>query len=90
MARPVDDQAEVERDHEFACLLGPTVRLTARPPDRLFRLVLESHAPGADFEEKHEPVSDIAREPLRFNDLEGVSESQHLLSFDPRTRCAED
>src|SRR5207245_724566 len=39
-----------------------TVRLTARPPDRLFRLVLESHdgrAPGADSEEKHEPVSDI-------------------------------
>ena len=34
----------------------------ARPPDRLFRLVLESHdgrAPGADSEEKHEPVSDI-------------------------------
>jgi hypothetical protein len=37
-------------------------RLTARPPDRLFRLVLESHdgrAPGADSEEKHVPVSDI-------------------------------
>src|SRR5262245_38680251 len=37
-------------------------RLTARPPKRLFRLVLESHdgrAPGADSEEKHEPVSDI-------------------------------
>ena len=36
--------------------------LTARPPERLFRLVLESHdgrAPGADSEEKHEPVSDI-------------------------------
>ena len=36
--------------------------MTARPPDRLFRLVLESHdgrAPGADSEEKHEPVSDI-------------------------------
>src|SRR5215475_5927058 len=34
----------------------------ARPPNRLFRLVLESHdgrAPGADSEEKHEPVSDI-------------------------------
>src|SRR5262249_13576225 len=39
-----------------------TVRLTARPPERLFHLVLESHdgrAPGADSEEKHEPVSDI-------------------------------
>src|SRR5438132_6761240 len=39
-----------------------TYRLTARPPDRLFHLVLESHdgrAPGADSEEKHEPVSDI-------------------------------
>jgi hypothetical protein len=36
--------------------------MTARPPNRLFRLVLESHdgrAPGADSEEKHEPVSDI-------------------------------
>ena len=33
-----------------------------RPPERLFRLVLETHdgrAPGADSEEKHEPVSDI-------------------------------
>src|SRR3981081_256468 len=42
--------------------LDPAVRLTARPPDRLVRLVLESHdgrAPGADSEEKHEPVSDI-------------------------------
>ena len=42
--------------------LGPTVLLTARPPERLFHLVLESHdgrAPGADSEEKHEPVSDI-------------------------------
>src|SRR5262249_52477083 len=47
---------------KFACPLGPTVRLTARPPERSFRLVLESHdgrAPGADSEEKHEPVSDI-------------------------------
>src|SRR5262245_4928252 len=37
-------------------------RLTARPPKRLFHLVLESHdgrATGADSEEKHEPVSDI-------------------------------
>ena len=36
--------------------------MTARPPERLFHLVLESHdgrAPGADSEEKHEPVSDI-------------------------------
>ena len=36
--------------------------LTARPRKRLFHLVLESHdgrAPGADSEEKHEPVSDI-------------------------------
>jgi hypothetical protein len=34
----------------------------ARPPIRLFRLVLESHggrAFGADSEEKREPVSDI-------------------------------
>src|SRR5262249_39035634 len=44
------------------CPLGPTVRLTARPPERLFHLVLESHdgrAPSADSEEKHEPASDI-------------------------------
>ena len=37
-------------------------QLTARPPIRLFHLVFESHdgrAPGADSEEKHEPVSDI-------------------------------
>ena len=37
-------------------------RLTASPTERLFHLVLESHdgrAPGADSEEKHEPVSDI-------------------------------
>ena len=36
--------------------------LTARSPKRLFHLVFESHdgrAPGADSEEKHEPVSDI-------------------------------
>src|SRR6516162_5537854 len=42
--------------------LVPAVRLTARPPKRLFRLVFESHdgrALGADSEEKHEPVSDI-------------------------------
>ena len=39
-----------------------TVSLTARPPKRLLRLVLEFHdgrALGADSEEKHEPVSDI-------------------------------
>ena len=38
------------------------VRLTARPRQRLFHLVFESHdgrAPGADSEEKHEPVSDF-------------------------------
>ena len=33
--------------------------MPARPPNRWFRLVLESHDPGADSEEKHEPVSDI-------------------------------
>jgi hypothetical protein len=40
--------------------LDPAV--TVRSWQRLFRLVLESHdgrAPGADSEEKHEPVSDI-------------------------------
>jgi hypothetical protein len=42
--------------------LDPAVTLTVRPTERLFRLVPESHdgrAPGADSEEKHEPVSDI-------------------------------
>ena len=42
--------------------LGPAVQLTARPSNRLFHLVFESHdgtAFGADSEEKHEPVSDI-------------------------------
>ena len=36
--------------------------ITARPLGRLFRLVVDSHdgaGPGADPEEKHEPVSDI-------------------------------
>jgi hypothetical protein len=34
--------------------------ITARPLGRLFRLVVDSHeGPGADSEEKHEPVSDI-------------------------------
>jgi hypothetical protein len=34
----------------------------ARPPERLFHPVFESHdgrPPGADSEEKHEPVRDI-------------------------------
>src|SRR5271155_4957743 len=31
------------REGEFACPLGPAVRLTARPAKRLFPLVLESH-----------------------------------------------
>jgi hypothetical protein len=42
--------------------LGPAVQLTARPSNRLFRLVFESHdgrARSADSEEKHEPASDI-------------------------------
>ena len=41
---------------------GPAVRLTARPPNRLFYLVLESHdgrGLGADSEEKREPASDV-------------------------------
>ena len=44
------------------CPLEPAVTLTARSTERLFHLVFESHdgrAPGADSEEKHEPVSDI-------------------------------
>ena len=42
--------------------LGPAVQLTARPSNRLFHLVFESHdgrAGAADSEEKHEPASDI-------------------------------
>src|SRR4029453_16495617 len=42
--------------------LDPAVTLTARPPERLFHLVFESHdgrALGAESEEKREPVSDI-------------------------------
>ena len=38
------------------------LRLTARPPNRLFRLVLKSHrwkGLGANSEEKREPASDI-------------------------------
>src|SRR6478735_966520 len=53
----------------------------ARPPDRLFRLVLESHdgrAPGADSEEKHEPASDIDT---------GVVDS--LKALDPERRIRE-
>ena len=41
---------------------GPAVRLTARPPNRLFHLVLKSHDGRAQVpipREKHEPVSDI-------------------------------
>ena len=41
--------------------------MTARPPDRLFRLVLGSHdgsGLSADSEEKHEPVSDIDTEAV--------------------------
>jgi hypothetical protein len=52
---------------EFAWSLGPAVHETARPPDRLFRLVLGSHngrALGADSEEKREPVRDIDTEAV--------------------------
>jgi hypothetical protein len=40
----------------------PSVHLTARPRQRLFHLIFESHdgrAPSADSEEKREPASDI-------------------------------
>jgi hypothetical protein len=56
------------------CLNLP-FKLTARPRERLFYLVLESHdgrAPGADSEEKREPVSDIdiaVADSLRVLDL---------------------
>ena len=42
--------------------LGPAVQLTARPSNRLFHLVFESHDGRAGVpisEEKHEPASDI-------------------------------
>ena len=42
--------------------LNLSFKLTTRPLQRLFCLVLESHdgrGPGADSEEKREPVSDI-------------------------------
>ena len=45
----------------------PMVRVTARPPNRLFRLVLGSHDGTAmvpNSEEKHEPVSDIDTEAV--------------------------
>jgi hypothetical protein len=56
------------------CLNLP-FKLTTRPRERLFYLVLESHdgrAPGADSEEKREPVSDIdiaVADSLRVLDL---------------------
>ena len=70
--------------------------LTARPSQRLFRLVFESHdgrAPGADSEEKHEPVSDIDTvvvdslkvldpdRPIREADIRLCR--GHRLAFDP-------
>jgi hypothetical protein len=62
----VDDAGKIVREVKVAsepeALLAVLKNLAARPPDRLFRLVLESHdgrAPGADSEEKHEPVSEI-------------------------------
>src|ERR1700747_2436108 len=56
------------------CLNLP-FKLTTRPRERFFSLVLESHdgrAPGADSEEKREPVSDIdiaVADSLRVLDL---------------------
>ena len=40
---------------------GPAVQASARPPNRLFRLVLEPHDGRAlvHSEEKREPVSDV-------------------------------
>ena len=47
----------------FVCPLGPPVGLTARPPQRLFHLVFESHdGLGADSEEKHDPASGVDTE----------------------------
>jgi hypothetical protein len=58
-------------------------KLTTRPPERLFYLVLESHdgrAPGADSEEKREPVSDI--------DI-AVADSLKVLDLKPPIREAD-
>jgi hypothetical protein len=65
----------------------------------LFRLVLESHdgrAPGADSEEKHEPVSDIdtvlvdslkaldPERPIREADICGQAVSAEFAANDPK------
>jgi hypothetical protein len=45
-------------DRRGAASLKPAVRLTARAPERLFRLVFESHD-GRALVQKHERASDI-------------------------------
>ena len=40
---PLAARAQHGNQGEFACPLGPAVRLTAKPPQRLFHLVFESH-----------------------------------------------
>ena len=77
--------------------LDPAV--TVRSWQRLFRLVLESHdgrAPGADSEEKHEPVSDIdtvavdslkaldPKRPIREADICGQAVSAEPVANDPK------
>src|SRR3954469_23826235 len=72
-------------------------------PKRLFHLVLESHdgrAPGADSEEKHEPVSDIdtvavdslkaldPKRPIREADICGQAVSAEPAANGPTTDLA--
>src|SRR5450759_4746688 len=80
----------------FVCPLGPAVGVTARPTQRLFRLVLESHngCLGADSEEKREPVSDIdtavvdslkvldLKWPIREADISEAFQYPHLNRYD--------
>jgi hypothetical protein len=54
----------------------------------LFRLVLESHdgrAPGADSEEKHEPVSDI--ETVVVDSLKALDPEWPIREADVRATC---
>ena len=67
--------------------------LTARPPKRLFRLVLESHrwkGLRADSEEKREPVSDIDTavvDSLKALDPNGRLEKRTLVGAGPAMGC---
>src|SRR6266513_4388453 len=60
----------------------------ARSPERLFHLVLESHdgrAPGADSEEKHEPVSEI--DTVVVDSLKALDPEWPIREADVHPRC---